>query len=106
MGSKDKLWIEDVVFDGDEIVVISEMFRKNFNPKPMAFQTPRDLITGKWIGDINYRDQNGKAQKVTFEIMDYILFKFTTNGELKKIKPIAKDQYNKLTVTLMSDCMA
>ena len=98
LGSKDKLWIEDVVFDGDEIVVISEMFRKNFNPKPMAFQTPRDLITGKWIGDINYRDQNGKAQKVTFEIMDYILFKFTTNGELKKIKPIAKDQYNKLTV--------
>ena len=98
LGSKDKIWIEDVVFDGDNIIVISEMFRKNFNPKPQAFQGPRDLITGKWIGDMSYRDENGKAPKVTFEIMEYILFKFSANGELDKITPIAKDGYNKLTV--------
>ena len=98
VGSKDKIWIEDVVFDGENIVVISEMFRKNFNPKPMAYQRPRDLITGKWMGDMNYKDANGKSPKVTFEIMDYILFKFTKEGELNEIKPIAKEAYNKLTV--------
>ena len=98
VGSKDKIWLEDVVIDGEEIVLISEMFRKNFNPKPQAFQGPRDLITGKWIGDMNYRDENGKAPKVTFEIMDYILFKFDNEGSLLEIKPVAKDGYNKLTV--------
>lgn len=98
VGSKDKIWIEDVVFDGDNIVVISEMFRKNFNPKPAVFQKPRDLITGKWMGDIEYIDENGKSPKVTFEIMDYILFKFSADGKLTEIKPIAKDGYNKLTV--------
>jgi hypothetical protein len=98
VGSKDKIWIEDVVIEGDEIVVISEMFRKNFNPKPQAFQGPRDLITGKWMGDMSYRDENGKAPKVTFEIMDYILFKFGTSGDLRDIMPIKKDDYNKLTV--------
>jgi hypothetical protein len=98
LGSKDKIWIEDVVIDGEDIVIISEMFRKNFNPKPQAFQGPRDLITGKWIGDMSYRDENGKAPKVTFEIMDYILFRFSASGEMKEIKPIAKDAYNKLTV--------
>lgn len=98
VGSKDKIWIEDVIFDGENIVVISEMFRKNFNPKPQMVQGPRDRITGKWMGDINYRDQNGKAPKVTFEIMDYILFNFSANGELTDINPIAKEKYNKLTV--------
>ena len=98
LGSKDKIWIEDVVFDGENIIVISEMFRKNFNPKPAAYQKPRDLITGKWMGNMSYKDANGKSRKVTFEIMDYILFKFSTTGELVEIKPIAKDAYNKLTV--------
>lgn len=98
VGSKDKIWIEDVVFDGENIIVISEMFRKNFNPKPTAYQKPRDLITGKFMGNITYKDANGKSPKVTFEIMDYILFKFSTAGELVEIKPIKKDAYNKLTV--------
>ena len=47
---------------------------------------------------MNYRDENGKAPKVTFEIMDYILFKFDNEGSLLEIKPVAKDGYNKLTV--------
>lgn len=98
VGSKDKIWIEDVVIDGENIIVISEMFRKNINKKPMAYQKPRDLITGKYIGDINYTTPDGKSPKATFEIMDYILFKFTGAGELVEIKPIAKDSYNKLTV--------
>ena len=98
VGSKDKIWLEDVVIDGDQIVLISEMFRKNFNPKPQAFQGPRDLITGKWIGDMAYRNEQGKAPKVTFEIMDFILFKFNSEGGLQEIKPIQKDGYNKLTV--------
>ena len=51
-----------------------------------------------FIGDISYRDESGKAPKVTFEIMDYILFKFAKDGELIEIKPIVKEKYNKLTV--------
>ncbi|MEJ6589100.1 MAG: hypothetical protein QNL43_04790 [Crocinitomicaceae bacterium] len=98
LGSKDKVWCEDLVIDGDEIVIVSEMFRKNFNPKPQIVQGPRDLITGKFIGDIGYRNESGKAPKVTFEIMDYILFKFAKDGALIEIKPIAKEKYNKLTV--------
>lgn len=98
IGSKDKIWIEDVVFDGENIIVISEMFRKNLNMSPAIAQKTRDLITGKWIGDMSYRDANGKSRKRTFEIMDYILFKFSKTGDLLEIKPIAKDKYNKLTV--------
>jgi len=99
VGSKDKIWVKDLIVDENgNFVVISEMFRKNMNPKPMAYQQPRDLISGKYVGDINYRDSNGKAQKVTFEIMDYIIFKFNQNGELAEIKPIQKEKYNKLTV--------
>lgn len=98
LGSKDKIWIEDLVIDGEDIVIISEMFRKNINKTPQLVQGPRDLITGKWIGELGAQDANGNVQKVTFEIMDYILFKFSANGEMKEIKAIAKDDYNKLTV--------
>ena len=98
VGSKDKIWLEDVVIDGEDIVLISEMFRKNINAKPQMVQGPRDRITGKYMGNIDYRDENGKAPKVTLEIMDYILFKFSMDGELKEIKPITKEKYNKLTV--------
>ena len=44
VGSKDKIWLEDVVIDGEEIVLISEMFRKNFNPKPQAFKDLEILL--------------------------------------------------------------
>lgn len=98
VGSKDKVWIEDLVIEGDEIVIISEMFRKNLNMTPQVVQTARDLITGKWIGDMGYSDSQGKSPKVTFEIMDYILFRYSSNGELKEIQPIKKDDYTKLTV--------
>ena len=75
------------------------MFRKSANPKPAAYQTPRDLISGKYAGDINYRDSNNKKPKVTFEIMDYILFKFNgKTGALDEIKAIPKDGSTKITV--------
>ena len=38
LGSKDKVWCEDLVIDGDEIVIVSEMFRKNFNPKLLQME--------------------------------------------------------------------
>ncbi len=99
VGSKDKIYVEDLILDdAGNIIVVSEMFRKNFNPKPAAYQTPRDLITGKFIGDIGYRDNNGKQPKVTFEVMDYMLFMFNQKGALSDIKPISKEEYNKITV--------
>ncbi len=97
VGSKDKVWVEDLILDGDEIVVVSEMFRLNMNLKPGAVQKPRDIITGKFVGDMNYSNSNGKSPKQTFEIMDYILFKFDKEGGLTEIKTLAKTSHNKVT---------
>jgi len=98
VGSKDKLWIEDLIIVDGEVIVISEMFRKTANMKPMKIQKTIDIISGKYVGNINYVDAQGKSSKVNFEIMDFILLKFTENGELKEIKPIKKDGYTTLTV--------
>ena len=94
LGSKDKVYVEDLVITKDGFVVVSEMFSKNINATPAGVQWTRDLITGKYIGE--RRDE--KSTKMVFEIKDFILFSFNTKGELAEIKPITKDEYNKLTV--------
>ena len=95
VGSKDKIWVEDLVLEGDEMIIISEMFRKNINPKPANYQVPRDAISGKYIGVLGGNDDN--KSKVTFEIMDFILFKFDQSGSLAEIQPITKEKYTKVT---------
>ena len=71
------------------------MFRKNINPKPALYQQPRDLISGKYLGNVGGTDDH--KEKVTFEIMDFILFKFDQSGDLAEIKPITKEKYAKIT---------
>ena len=95
IGSKDKIWVEDLILEGDEIIIVSEMFRKNINPKPALYQQPRDLISGKYLGNVGGTDDH--KEKVTFEIMDFILFKFDQSGDLAEIKPITKEKYAKIT---------
>lgn len=93
IGSKDKILVEDLIVDGDNIIVISEMFRKNMNATPAMIQQTRDLVTGKAIGAVGDKD-NGK---VTLQIMDFMLFKFNQKGDLAEIKAIKKEKYNKIT---------
>lgn len=94
LGSKDKVFIEDLILVDDHIIVVSEMFKKNMNMTPKPVQQTRDLITGKYVG---WAEQNNDS-KVTFEIKDFILFKFTQKGDLEEIKVIKKDKTNKITV--------
>lgn len=94
IGSKEKVFVEDVIVDGEYIYIISEMFRKNFNATPVGVQWARDRITGKYIGSKNEDD---KPTKAVFEIMDFILFKFSQEGKLIEIKPIAKAKKLKIT---------
>lgn len=95
LGSKEKVFVEDLIIEGDYILVISEMFRKNLNATPWRAQWTRDRLTGKYIGS---PDPNSKTQiKFVMQIMDYIIFKFDKNGELVEIKPIAKEKNNKIT---------
>ena len=98
IGSKDKVFIEDLIITDDGIVVVSEMFRKNANMTPASIQDVRDLITGKFIARRRYYGNNDKRSKVTFQIMDFMLFKFSNNGKLENLKPIFKEEYNKITV--------
>lgn len=95
VGSKDKVFVEDLVVDGEYTYVISEMFRKNLNATPWRIQWTRDLITGKYVGQPD--PDNKKTTKFVFEIMDYILFKFNSSGELVEIKPIPKEKKLKIT---------
>ncbi len=96
VGSKDKVFIEDLIIDNDAIYVISEMFSKNLNATPWRIQWTRDLITGKYIGSPKPDDK--KTSKVVFQIQDFILFKFNPEGELVEIKPIPKEKKMKITV--------
>ncbi len=95
IGSKDKVFIEDFMLDSEgNIIVISEMFSKNLNVTPLAIQQTRDLIAGgKAVGTPQKNEQ-----KFSFEIKDFILFKFNQHGDLAEIKPISKEDYNKITV--------
>lgn len=94
LGSKDKVFVEDLILDGDQIIVISEMFRKNANMTPKKIQQSRDLITGKYVGWARNSDDKAKC---VLEIMDFMLFKFNQEGKLGEIKPIEKENYNKIT---------
>lgn len=96
LGSKDKVLVEDLIVQGDEIIVVSEMFRKNTNMTPAMVQQTRDLITGKYVG--NFNQSNGSASpKVVMDIKDFIFFKFDQKGDLKEIKPGMKDDNTKIT---------
>lgn len=98
LGSKDKVLVEDIILEGDNIYVISEMFKKNILMVPNGIQKPRDIITGKYIGDISSYNPKEDGVRFTMEIMDYIIFKYNSKGKLEEIKTIPKTKHNKITV--------
>lgn len=92
VGSKDKIFVEDLIFDNNNIIIVSEAFRLNLNMTPTALQQTRDMITGKFIG----APTDDNKTKQTFEILDYILFSFNQEGKLGEIKVLNKEKTNKI----------
>lgn len=100
IGSKDKIFLEDVIHEGDSYYIIGEMFKKNYQAANLggAFalaQGIRDAVTGKYIG---YHNSNSNAPTYTLEIMDYILIRFDEQGNYVETKPLLKEKYNKISV--------
>ncbi len=97
LGSKDKVFVEDLLVNGDEIIVVSEMFRKNRNMTPGAIQMTRDLISGKFIGNLGGGSSAAEKLKVVMDVRDFIFFKFDLQGNLEEIKPGFKKDNTKIT---------
>jgi hypothetical protein len=97
IGSKTKLFLEDVVHEGGSYYVIGETFRKNYQASNAGgvfklVQDIKDIASGKWIGY-----DNGTAA-MTFEVMDYMVVRFDEQGNYQETKPLVKDKYNKISV--------
>lgn len=100
LGSKDKLFLEDVIHEGGSYYIVGEMFKKNIQASNLggAFalaQGIRDMVTGKYIG---WENSNDKTPTFTFEIMDYMVIQFDEQGQYISTKPLMKEKYNKISV--------
>lgn len=100
LGSKDKLFLEEVIHEGDAYYIIGEMFKKNYQASNMGgvfalAQGIRDVATGKYIG---WSNSNSNAPTYTFEIMDYIIIKFDEQGNYMETTSLLKEKYNKISV--------
>lgn len=101
IGSKDKLFLENVIHEGDSYYIIGEMFKKNYQASNLAgglgklAQGIRDAATGKFIG---WDNSNSNVPTFTFEIMDYIIIRFDEQGQYIETKPLLKEKYNKVSV--------
>jgi len=69
-----------------EYRVIGETFSKNYQLVSLA---AKDAITGRFIGDINSTNNNNKPY--TFEILDFVLFKFNSEGDMLDVALIPKE---------------
>lgn len=100
LGSKDKLFLEEVIQEGDSYYIIGEMFKKNIQASNLGgvfalAQGIKDAVTGKYVG---WHNSNSKAPTYTFEIMDYIIIRFDEQGQYVETKPLLKEKYNKISV--------
>ncbi|MBW8050798.1 MAG: hypothetical protein FVQ77_10780 [Cytophagales bacterium] len=84
IGSKPKVFFHDIVESEDGgYQIISETFRKSM---PGISSRLKDLITGRYIGDIT---QDSKP--LNFTVMDFIIFNYDESGKMNNINKIAKD---------------
>ena len=100
LGSKDKLFLEEVIHEEDSYYIIGEMFKKNYQASNVGgvfalAQGIRDVATGKYIG---WANSSSNAPRYTFEVMDYIIIRFDEQGNYIETKPLLKEKYNKITV--------
>lgn len=86
IGSKPKVLFHEIVeMEDDEYRIIGETFSKNYQLVSIA---AKDAITGRFIGDMNY---NNGGKPYTFEILDFVLFKFNSSGDMVDVALIPKE---------------
>jgi len=87
ISSKPKVLFHEIVQTADgQYRLIGETFKKNYQVVSMKI---KDAITGRFIGDISSDDQNNKP--ITFEILDFILFKFDSDAKMTNVSIIPKE---------------
>jgi len=92
IGSKPKVLFEDIIQAKDgSYQIISETFRKSLQ---MINIKVKDLITGRYIGDIGYHNNRDHGNAMNFEILDFIIFNFSTDGNLANLNIIEKPHTN------------
>ncbi|MBL4654400.1 MAG: hypothetical protein JKY33_01075 [Bacteroidia bacterium] len=91
IGSKPKVFFHDIVQAGDGgYQIISETFQKTM---PAISSRLGDIISGRYIGNINAKNDQGKFVKpLRFVIMDFIIFNYNKDGEISNLNKIAKDE--------------
>ncbi|HCY23641.1 MAG TPA: hypothetical protein DHV29_09145 [Bacteroidales bacterium] len=87
ISSKPKVLFHEIVQTADgQYRLIGETFKKNYQMVSMKI---KDAITGRFIGDISSNDENNKP--ITFEILDFILFKFDGEAKMTNVSIIQKE---------------
>jgi len=87
ISSKPKVIFHEIVQTADgNYRLIGETFKKNYQLVSMKI---KDAITGRFIGDISSDDDNNKP--ITFEILDFILFKFDGEANMTNVSIIPKE---------------
>jgi len=91
IGSKPKVFFHDIVQAGDGgYQIISETFQKTM---PAISSRLGDMISGRYIGNINSKNSQGKYEKpLRFVIMDFIIFNYNKEGEISNLNKIPKDE--------------
>ncbi|MPL97767.1 hypothetical protein SDC9_43962 [bioreactor metagenome] len=87
ISSKPKVLFHEIVQTADgQYRLIGETFKKNYQLVSMKV---KDAITGRFIGDISNNDDSNKP--ITFEILDFILFKFDGDAKMTNVSIIPKE---------------
>lgn len=88
IGSKPKVMFHEIVVTSDgQYRIVGETFKKNYQAVSMRL---KDAITGRYIGDMTVDNEDG-GKPYTFEIMDFILFKYNDKGEMTNVSVIPKE---------------
>ncbi len=87
ISSKPKVLFHEIVegLDGN-YQVIGETFKKSMQLVSLQI---KDAITGRFIGNIGDNDNNSKP--VTFEVLDFIIFNFMSDGKIANMTMIEKE---------------
>ncbi|MDH5380511.1 MAG: hypothetical protein OEW75_06655 [Cyclobacteriaceae bacterium] len=87
IGSKPKVIFHEITqYKDGSYQVIGETFQKNLNLLPRGIADVRSAITGLYIGDMSEQ-----GMITTLEIMDFILFNFSTEGKITSLYNLPKE---------------
>ena len=92
IGSKPKVLFEDIVQAPDgSYQIISETFRKSLQMVNMKL---KDMITGRYIGNMGDHVNKEDGKPRNFEILDFIVFNYGADGVLSDLNIIEKPHTN------------